>query len=91
MKLEPVFTEKSLNEAKKGNYTFRVDRSLNKNQIKELVEKVFGVNVVNVRTQNEKKEQKRTVSGRKRVIMPRKKAVVSLKEKEKIDIFEEAK
>lgn len=90
-KLEPVFTEKTLNDAKKGNYTFRVSKGLNKHQIKKLVEKAFGVTVTSVRTMNEPGEQKRTMLGRKRVVMPKKKAIVSLKEKEKIDIFEEAK
>jgi large subunit ribosomal protein L23 len=45
MKLEPIITEKSMSAAKEGKYTFRVDRNVNKHQIKQLVEKVFGVNV----------------------------------------------
>jgi ribosomal protein L23 len=90
-RLEPVFTEKTLNEAKKGNYTFRISQGLNKYQIKKLVEKAFDVNVTKVRTMNEPGEEKRTMLGRKRIIMPKKKAIVSLKEKEKIYIFEEAK
>ena len=87
---EPIITEKSLELAKEGKYTFRVDRGLNKHQIKKLVETVFGVNVVKVRTINQKGEIKR-VRGRKRVIKPIKKAIVSLAKKEKIDLFEESK
>jgi large subunit ribosomal protein L23 len=90
-KLEAVFTEKTLNEAKKGRYTFRVDKGLNKHQIKEMVEKMFGVNVTDIKTMNESGEVKRTLLGRKRIILPKKKAIVSLKDKEKIDIFEETK
>jgi large subunit ribosomal protein L23 len=90
-KLIPVFTEKSLDNAKKGKYTFRVEKGLTKNKIKDLVEKTFGVNVAKVWTMNESGELKRTMYGRKRKIMPKKKAIVSLKGKEKIDIFEEAK
>lgn len=90
-KLEPVFTEKTLNDAKKGKYTFRVDKRLNKYQIRELVEKAFGVNVTDIKTMNEPGEVKRTLQGRKRIILPKKKAIVSLKDKEKIDIFEESK
>lgn len=89
-KLVPVFTEKTLEDAKKGKYTFRIDPGMNKHQVKDLVQKAFGVNVTNVWTMNESGEQKRTLMGRKRVILPKKKAIVSLKDKEKIDIFEEA-
>lgn len=91
MRLKPVLTEKSMSEAKKGIYTFWVERGMNKNQIRKAVEDVFGVNVVKVRTINVAGETKRTFRGEKRVIKPRKKAMVTLKEKEKIDLFEEAK
>lgn len=91
MRLRPVLTEKSLAEAKRGNYTFLVGRNLTKNQIRKVIEAVFGVNVVRVRTMNIVGETKKGVLGRKREIQPRKKAIVSLKEKEKIDLFEERK
>jgi large subunit ribosomal protein L23 len=91
MKLEPVITEKSLEEAKNGNYIFFVDRNLNKSQIKRLINKTFDVNVVSVRTINVSGAKKRTFRGRKKIIMPKKKAIVRLKDKEKIDLFEEKK
>jgi len=91
MKLIPVLTEKSMSEAEKGNYTFFVERNMNKGQIKKAVEEAFGVNVVKVRTMNVTGEEKRTMRGRKKIIKPKKKAMVTLKEKEKIDLFEEAK
>lgn len=90
MRLEPVLTEKSLGLAKEGNYTFRVDPRLNKFQIKELVEKTFDVVVSGVRTLNKAGEIKMTAQGRKRIIKPQKKAIVTLKTG-KIDIFEESK
>lgn len=91
MKPEPVLTEKSLEQAKKGNYTFWVDRNFTKHQIKKLVGEVFGVNVVRVRTANIAGETKKTLAGVRRVVQSRKKAIVTLKEKEKIDLFEEKK
>ena len=91
MKLIPVLTEKSMSEAEKGNYTFFVERNMNKGQIKKAIEEAFGVNVVKVRTMNVVGEEKRTIRGRKKIIKPKKKAMVTLKEKEKIDLFEEAK
>ena len=36
-------------------------------------------------------ETKRTAKGRKKIILPGKKAIVTLKEKEKIDLFETKK
>jgi large subunit ribosomal protein L23 len=91
MKLEPIITEKTLNAAKDGEYTFRVSVGLNKHQIKALVERVFGVHVVNVRTMNVAGEIKKTYTGRRKTIKPSKKAIVKLKEKEKIALFEESK
>ena len=88
MIIEPLVTEKTISLADKGKYTFWVGRNLNKYQIKELVEKTFGVHVVNVRTINQAGETKRTATGRKKIIKPRKKAIVTLKDKEKIDFFE---
>lgn len=90
-KLIPIITEKSTQLAKGGKYTFRVDKNMGKYQIAKLVEEVFGVHVVNIRTQKVAGEIRRTVSGRKRIVLPSKKAIVTLKEKESIDLFEEAK
>lgn len=91
MKLEPVVTEKSLELSKKGKYTFKVEVGLRKHQIKKLIEDVFAVHVKNIWTINMKSENKRTLQGRKRRIMPSKKAIVTLAEKEKIDLFETKK
>jgi ribosomal protein L23 len=91
MKLEPIITEKSLELSKKGKYTFRVGTGLRKHQIKKLIEDVFGVHVKNVWTMSIRGENKRNVQGRKRRIMPSKKAIVTLAEKEKIDLFETKK
>lgn len=91
MMLKPVITEKSLSEAKEGNYTFYVDKRLNKNQIKMLVESTFDVTVTKVRTINVRGESKRNHLGRKKIIKPRKKAIVALGEKDSIDLFEEKK
>jgi len=88
MKLLPVLTEKSLNEAKEGNYTFWVDTGMNKAQIKKAVEEIFGVSVSRVRTMNYKGRREKDSRGRIRRVFPRKKAIVTVGEKEKIDLFE---
>jgi large subunit ribosomal protein L23 len=91
MILKPVLTEKSLRNAKDGLYTFWVDRGLTKNQIKSLIAKVFSVHVRTARTINYKGGVKRNFKGKEQTIKDRKKAMVTLADKEKIAIFEEKK
>lgn len=89
--IKPILTEKGLNEAKKGNFSFYVSPKLNKFQIKKLISDIFEVHVVSVKTANRKGSSKRDVKGKYRKIAGRKKAVVSLKGKEKIDLFDTKK
>ncbi len=91
MILEPVITEKTTNLAKEGKYTFRVDKNMTKNDIRVLISKIFAVKVLKVRTLKERGEIKRGANGRKKIIKPSKKAIVQLKDKEKIDLFETKK
>mgnify|MGYP002519139188 FL=1 len=49
--IQPIVTEKATKLTEKLNrYTFRVSPDANKYQIKSLVEKLYGVKVVNVNT-----------------------------------------
>lgn len=89
IKIKPVLTEKSLNQAKNGIYTFLVDFHLDKSTIRSLVEKTFDVHVVSIKTMNYKKGEKKNSKGVKETIKAYKKALVNLKDKEKIEIFEE--
>lgn len=91
MKLIPVLTEKSLSEAQNGKYTFWVGRQMNKGQIRRAISQVFGVEVVSVRTINMVGRRKKNSKGKIIVIKPRKKAMVTLKKDQKIDLFEEKK
>ena len=91
MKLIPVLTEKSLEEARRGSYTFLVDRGLNKDQIKKRIESVFGVHVTGVNTLNIKALSRKNLKGYIQREKGAKKAIVTLKDKEKIDLFEEKK
>ncbi len=80
-------TEKSsLLSEKQNKYVFRVSPRANKIQIKQAIEKLFNKKVVAVNTANYagKKKRERTASfGRK---AHWKKAIVTLKEGEKIDL-----
>lgn len=89
MKLNPILTEKSLGEAKKGKYTFRVDGDMNKTDIKGVIDKVFKVHTKSVRTISSRGRTKKNLRGKIQSVAPTKKAIVILKSGEKIDLFEE--
>ncbi len=80
-----VITEKSMRGAEAGKYTFEVARDATKPQIREAVERLFGVRVVKVNTLRVPGKVKRR--GRHTYRTPeRKKAVVTLAEGQKIDL-----
>jgi len=87
---KPIITEKSILATALDNYTFKVDLSANKPQIKQAIEKLFKVKVVKVRTIKVKGKTKRAGARRNNIIKTSswKKAIVTLKEGDKIDIFE---
>ena len=82
----PVITEKSANMAQKENkYAFKVDYKATKPQIKNAVEKIFGVHVEEISTLNTKPKKKRV--GRYPGLSNKyKKAVIQIREGESIDI-----
>ncbi len=50
--LQPVITEKSMDGLQEGKYTFKVAKDSNKTEIKNAIEKLFGVKVAKVNTMN---------------------------------------
>jgi large subunit ribosomal protein L23 len=84
--LRPVISEKSYRLADDGKYTFLVDLGANKTQIKQAVETVFTVRVIGVNTSNRQGKRRRTRYGYgKRP--DTKRAIVSLAEGDRIDLF----
>jgi large subunit ribosomal protein L23 len=84
----PLITEKnSAIQAPQGKYAFEVAAEANKEQIKQAVEKAFNVNVtrVNVMTMPGKG---RRLRGRLVMSPSWKKAIVTLKPGDKIELFE---
>ncbi|MBI5420336.1 MAG: 50S ribosomal protein L23 [Deltaproteobacteria bacterium] len=84
----PLITEKAtLLKGTSNAVCFEVDGRANKKQIQEVVEKLFKVKVVEVRTMNVSGKVKRR--GRTAGLRPGwKKAVVTLKAGDKIEFFE---
>lgn len=88
--IRPIDTEKTRYQASElGQYTFEVDRRANKIEVKRAIEAIFGVGVVAVNVMNmPAKATKRR--GRRRMVrhLPWKKAVVTLAEDQRLDVFE---
>ena len=57
--IAPVITEKSNDELQAGKYTFRVNKKATKIDIRNAVEKLFEVKVLNVNTISVKGKEKR--------------------------------
>jgi len=87
--LQPIVTERSLDQGKLNRFTFRVDRRSTKPQIKVAVERQFGVHVLSVWTISLKGTQKRTGKRRLPKLTPTvKKAIVEIKSGESIAVFD---
>jgi len=83
----PLITEKNSQLQVQGKYVFEVADEANKNQIKQAVEKAFKVDVTAVNIVTVPGKQRRL--GRHQVLMsPWKKAIVTLKPGDKIELFE---
>jgi large subunit ribosomal protein L23 len=83
----PLITEKLTGLQAQSKYAFEVASEANKPQIKQAVEKAFDVKVaaVNVMTVHGKMRR----AGRRQVMTPSwKKAIVTLKSGQKIELFE---
>ena len=88
--IRPVVSEKSYAGLDMNTYTFLVDKRANKTEIKEAIQQIWNVQVTSVRTLNRKGKTKRrrfTVGKR----ADEKRAIVTLVEGDKIEIFETGK
>jgi large subunit ribosomal protein L23 len=85
--IRPVVSEKSYVLATAGKYTFRVHADAHKTQIKQAIEELFDVKVLDVATMSVKGKPKRRglTAGTRRSW---KKAVVQLREGDQIPIFQ---
>jgi len=89
--IKPIITEKATADSEMNNrYTFLVDTTANKVDIKKAVETAYGVSVNKVRTQNYGPERKTryTKTGLQRGQTNRiKKAIVDVAEGDTIDFY----
>ena len=83
--LSPIVTEKSTNLSEQNKIVFKVNKHANKDSIKRSIEKIFKVNVIKINTINLKGKTK-IVRGKKTKKPNLKKAIITLKKGQSIDL-----
>ena len=83
--ISPLLTEKSTNLSGLNKIVFKVHKNANKKNIKSNIEKIFKVNVTKVNIINKRNRTKLT-RGRKVKISGFKKAIITLKKGQSIDL-----
>ena len=85
--IKPLVTEKSTHQQQSRNvYAFQVHANANKPQIKQAVEKLYNVKVIDVRTMNRKGKPRRS-RHKMTTTSDWKRAVVVLDENSRIELF----
>lgn len=86
---QPLITEKGSFLGRANGYVFRVDRQATKTEIKKAMEKFFKVTVEQVKTIRVVGKKRKVLKSRRQFQKADwKKAIVFLKQGEKIDLFE---
>ena len=83
--ISPVVTEKSTNLSEQNKIVFKVPSRANKINLKKNIEKIFKVNVIKINIIN-KQSRKKLTKGRKVNIQGYKKAIITLKKGQSIDL-----
>jgi large subunit ribosomal protein L23 len=88
----PILTEKATNLSKLGKYVFEVEKTANKIEVAKAIEKMYGVTVTSVDTMRSIGKKKtraskgKSISGKTSTF---KKAIVTLKSGDAIDVYGE--
>ena len=83
--ISPLLTEKSTNLSEQNKIIFKVNSKANKKNLKSNIEKIFKVNVTKVNIIN-KKTRMKTTRGKKVKVKGYKKAIITLKKGQNIDL-----
>mgnify|MGYP001326081607 CR=1 FL=1 len=83
--IKPVITEKSTSLSSLNKVVFKVNKTANKKIIKKNIEKIFKVNVIKINIINKQNKTKIT-RGRRVRVKGYKKAIVTLKKGQNIDL-----
>jgi len=83
--LSPLVTEKSTILSDQNKIVFKVPSKTNKINLKKNIEKIFKVNVTKINIIN-KQSRKKIIRGKKVKVMGYKKAIITLKKGQSIDL-----
>ena len=83
--ISPFVTEKSTNLSEQNKIIFKVPSTANKKNLKKNIEKIFKVNVIKINIINKQLREKIT-RGRKIKVTGYKKAIITLKKGQNIDL-----
>ena len=83
--LSPMVTEKSTNLSEQNKVVFKVPKKANKVNLKKNIEKIFKVNVTKINIIN-KQSRKKITRGKKVKVVGYKKAIITLKKGQSIDL-----
>ena len=83
--LSPLVTEKTTNLSEQNKIVFKVPSSANKKNLKSNIEKIFKVNITKINIIN-KQNRKKLTRGKKIKISGYKKAIITLKKGQSIDL-----
>ncbi len=83
--LSPIVTEKSTNLSEHNKIVFKVPSKANKKNLKSNIEKIFKVNVTKINIINRQNRIK-TTRGKKVKVSGYKKAIITLKKGQSIDL-----
>ena len=83
--LSPILTEKSTNLSEQNKIVFKVPTGANKINLKKNIEKIFKVNVTKINIINKQNRTKIT-KGKKVKVSGFKKAIITLKKGQSIDL-----
>ena len=83
--LNPLVTEKSTKLSEMNKVVFKVNSTADKRSVKKSIEKIFKVNVVKINIINKQRRFK-SVRGKKVKVQGYKKAIITLKKGQNIDL-----
>ena len=83
--ISPIVTEKSTNLSEQNKIVFKVPSNANKNNLKSNIEKIFKVTVTKINIIN-KKNRTKLSRGKKIKVSGYKKAIITLKKGQSIDL-----
>tara|TARA_B110000444_G_scaffold242463_1_gene259796 strand:+ start:53 stop:346 length:294 start_codon:yes stop_codon:yes gene_type:complete len=83
--LSPIVTEKSTNLSEQNKVVFKVPTTSNKKNLKKNIEKIFKVNVTKINIVN-KQNRTKVTRGKKVKVQGYKKAIITLKKGQSIDL-----